>query len=163
LRSLRRSSRNLQLRRVCKIALRGAQTEHSFRAILRTRSTSSDRLFPEATLDFALIAAPVSRQQTVLHIAVEATVRPIADPSDIAVLHRIEVDVIDMTLEVRIVADCVLPKPSLPDARFAPPYLASRPQLRRRQHAGESALDLTPTSREIGIAGRQGPNGMEMV
>ena len=35
-----------------------------------------------------------------------------ANPSDISVLHRIEVDVIDVTLEVRVVADCVLPKPA---------------------------------------------------
>jgi hypothetical protein len=123
----------------------------------------SDRLLPESTLDFVLIATPVSRQQTVLHIAMEATVRPIANPSDITVLHRIEVKVIDVTLKVRIVSDCVLPKPSLPDPRFAPLYLAPRPQLRRRQLAGESAFDLAPASREIGLAGRQGPNGMEMV
>jgi hypothetical protein len=29
-------------------------------------------------------------------------------------------DVIDVTLEVGVVADRVLPKPSLPDSRFAP-------------------------------------------
>jgi hypothetical protein len=120
----------------------------------------SDRLLPESTLDFALIAAPVSRQQTVLHMAVEAAVRPVANASDITVLHRIEVNVIDVTLEVRIISDCVLPKTSLPDSRFTPPYLAPRPQLRRRQLAGESAFDLAPAFREIGIAGRQGPNGM---
>jgi hypothetical protein len=79
------------------------------------------------------------------------------------VLHRIEVNVIDVTLEVRIISDCVLPKPSLPESRFAPLYLTLRPQLRRRQLAGESAFDLAPAFREIGIAGRQGPNGMEMV
>jgi hypothetical protein len=73
-----------------------------------------NRSLPESALDLALIAAPVSRQQSILHMAVEAAVRPVANPSDITVLHRIEVDVIDMTLEVGIVSDCVLPKPSLP-------------------------------------------------
>jgi hypothetical protein len=34
-------------------------------------------------------------------------------------LHWIEVDVIDVTLEVSVVADCMLPKPSLPDSSFA--------------------------------------------
>src|SRR5262249_46469297 len=133
----RRSRRGGCCRRGCKIALRGARTRHGVRAILRTRSMPSDRLLTESTLDLALIAAPVSRQHTVLHIAVEAAVRPVANPSDITVLHRIEVDVIDVTLEVRIVSDCVLPKPSLPDSRFAPPYLAPRPQSRRRQLAGK--------------------------
>jgi hypothetical protein len=93
----------------------------------------------------------------------EAAVRPVANPSDIAVLHRIEVDVIDVTLEVRIISNSVLPEPPLPDSRFAPPDLAPRPQLRRRQLAGESAFDLAPASREIGISRRQGPNGVEMV
>ena len=39
-------------------------------------------------------------------------VRPVANPRDISVLHRIEVDVIDVTFEVLVVADRVLPKPS---------------------------------------------------
>jgi len=79
------------------------------------------------------------------------------------VFDRIEVDVIDVTFEVRIISDRMLPKPSLPDSRFAPPDLAPRPQLRGRQLAGESAFDLAPASREIGIARRQSPNGVEMV
>ena len=78
-------------------------------------------------------------------------------------LHRIEVDVIDVTLEVSVVADCMLPKPSLPDSRFAPLYLAPRSQLRRRQLAGKSAFDLPPAGGKIGIAWRQCPNGVEMV
>jgi hypothetical protein len=59
-------------------------------------------------------------------------------------LHWIEVNVIDMTLEVGIVADCVLPKPSLPDSRFAPSSLASRPQLSWSQSTGKCALNLAP-------------------
>src|SRR5215510_9510459 len=123
----------------------------------------SGSITPQIGLGSHAIATPVSRQQTALHIAVEATVRPVANASDISVFHRIEMNVIDVTLEVRIVSDCVFPKPSLPDSRFAPLYLAPRPQLRRRQLAGESAFDLAPASRELGIARRQGPNGMEMV
>jgi len=41
-------------------------------------------------------------------------------------LHQIEVDVIDVTLEVSVVADCMLPEPSLPDSCFAPLHLAPR-------------------------------------
>src|ERR1700733_10465313 len=93
----------------------------------------------------------------------ETAVRPVADPSDIPVLHRIEVDVIDVTLEVSVVADGMLPKPSLPDSGFAPLHLAPRPQLRRRQFAGKSAFDSAPACGKIGIAGRQCPNGMQMV
>src|SRR5215467_1903234 len=74
----------------------------------------------------------------------ETAVRPITDPRDVSMLHRIEVDVIDVTLEVSVVADCMLPKPSLPDSRFASLDLAPRPQLRCRQLAGKSAFDLPP-------------------
>src|SRR5437763_11292425 len=84
----------------------------------------------------------------------EAPVRPVEDPSHISVLHRIEVDVIDVTVEVRVIADCVLPKPSLPDSRFAPSYLGRRSQLSWSQSAEKSALELAPARREIGIARR---------
>src|SRR5262245_10221116 len=93
----------------------------------------------------------------------ETTVRPVTDPGDISVLHRIEVDVIDVAREIRVITDCMLPKPSLPDSRFASAYLAPRSQRCRTQPAGKSAFDLSPARCEIGIARRQCPNGMEMV
>jgi hypothetical protein len=54
-------------------------------------------------------------------------------PSHISALHRIDVNVVDVTLEVRVIADCMLPKSSLPDSRFAPSSLAPRSQLRSGQ------------------------------
>jgi len=45
--------------------------------------------------------------------------RPIADAGDQAVLDRIDIAVLDVAAEILIVADQMLPKPTLPDASFA--------------------------------------------
>jgi hypothetical protein len=73
------------------------------------------------------------------------------------------VDIIDVTIEVRIIADDVLPKTSLPNSRFAPSQLAPGSRFSWSRSAGKSTLDLAPACREVSIAGRQGPNRMEMV
>jgi hypothetical protein len=72
-------------------------------------------------------------------------------------------DIIDVTLEVGVVADGMLPKPSLSDSPFAPLQLAPRPQVRRRQLAGKSTFDLAQARGEVGVTGRKCPNRMEMV
>ncbi|HEV7601154.1 MAG TPA: hypothetical protein VGO49_13010 [Bradyrhizobium sp.] len=48
----------------------------------------------------------------------KAAVRPIQNAPDVSVLHRIEVNVVDMALEIGIVANGVLPIAALPDAFF---------------------------------------------
>ena len=55
-------------------------------------------------------------EQTALNIAMEAAMRPIDCPSDVAVLDRIEVNVVDMALQIGVISNCVLPVASLPDA-----------------------------------------------
>ena len=42
--------------------------------------------------------------------------RPITDTRDMSVLHRIEMDIIDMPGEIVLVANGVLPESPLPDA-----------------------------------------------
>ena len=44
--------------------------------------------------------------------------RPIAYARDVSVLHRIKVNVVNMTFEIRVVANGVLPIAALPDALF---------------------------------------------
>jgi hypothetical protein len=56
----------------------------------------------------------------------EAAVRPIGDPADMPMLHRIEVNVIDMTRQIGIIANRVLPVTSLPDALLSFSDLALR-------------------------------------
>jgi hypothetical protein len=48
----------------------------------------------------------------------EAGVRPIRRPRDQAMFDRIEVDVVDVVVQIRLVTDLVLPEPALPDAAF---------------------------------------------
>ena len=42
--------------------------------------------------------------------------RPVADPADETMLHRIEADVVDVARKIIIIADGVLPIVALPDA-----------------------------------------------
>ena len=54
----------------------------------------------------------------------KAAVRPIGDARDMAVLYRIEMGVVDMTLKIGVVSDCMLPITVLPDALLSFTYLA---------------------------------------
>jgi len=44
---------------------------------------------------------------------------PIVHLGDVAVFHRIEMDVVDMRLEVGVIADGMFPIPALPDIPLA--------------------------------------------
>ncbi len=44
--------------------------------------------------------------------------RPIGYAIDVAVFHRVEVDVVDVAFEILIISNRVLPVPALPDAFF---------------------------------------------
>ena len=84
-----------------------------------------------------------------------------------AMLDRVEVDVLDVPDQVVLVADRVLERPRLPDAPTPLGLLARRHALfdpaARQPLAGESRLDRRPPRREVAIARRQGPDGVEMV
>ncbi len=67
------------------------------------------------------IASPIRRKNALLNIAMEAAERPIAHPGDEAVLHRIEVNVINVPLQIRFITNCVLPIAALPDTFLALP------------------------------------------
>ena len=45
--------------------------------------------------------------------------RPIRYAVDVAMFHRVEVDVVDVSLEIFIIANCVLPVSALPYAFLA--------------------------------------------
>ncbi len=49
----------------------------------------------------------------------EAAERPIVHASDETVLHGVEVNAIDMPLQIRVIANGVLPVATLPDAFLA--------------------------------------------
>ena len=74
---------------------------------------------PKAPRDVANIATPVGRQQPARDITVKAAIGPVADPGGLSMLCRIAMNVIDMSSEVRVVADGVLPVAALPNSLFA--------------------------------------------
>jgi hypothetical protein len=77
----------------------------------------------ERSGDLLQITAPVGRKKPTFDETMKAAVRPIGDPRDFRVLHRIEVNVIDVAFKVGVVANGVLPKATLPAVRSsrAPP------------------------------------------
>jgi hypothetical protein len=77
------------------------------------------RSFSEGTCDVANIATPIGRHQSARDITVKAAIGPVADPGGVSMLYRIEMNVIDMSSEVDVVADGVLPVAALPNSLVA--------------------------------------------
>jgi hypothetical protein len=64
----------------------------------------------ERSGDILQITAPIGRKQPTFDEAMKTAVPPIHNARDFAVLHWIEVNVIDVAFEVGVVANGVLPK-----------------------------------------------------
>ena len=67
-------------------------------------------------MNIAKISSPIRGENSLLNEAVEAAVRPIGYAIDVAMFHRVEVDVIDVSLEILIISNRVLPVSALPDS-----------------------------------------------
>ncbi len=78
-------------------------------------------------------------------------------------LHRIEMQVIHMTHVIPLIPNRMLPKSPLPDTPLATPRPYKRTPFGFRKLPREPRLDQPPTIGEISIAGRQGPNAMQMI
>jgi hypothetical protein len=78
--------------------------------------------------------------------------RPIPDPRHQPVLDRVDVDVVDMTSEVAIVLNGVLPIAPLPDAAFSFGHTALGNSFAGRQPAREARFDQAPARGKIRIA-----------
>src|SRR5262249_42228881 len=99
------------------------------------------------------VPSPIGWKHALRHVTMKAAVGPVRNAADVSVLHRIEVSVINMPLEIRVVTDCMLPVSALPNSFFALDNLArrSRPCV---ETARETALDQIPACREVSIPGR---------
>ena len=62
------------------------------------------------------IARPIQQENSPLHVAAKRRMRPIAHARHVAVLHGIDVAILNVPGVIGIVADHVLPEPPLPDA-----------------------------------------------
>jgi hypothetical protein len=87
---------------------------------------------------------------------------PIRDTGYMSMRHGIKVDVVDMAREISVIANRVLPIPTLLDTLFALRRFAfrSRP---RFDPPGKPALDEAPSDGKIRIMLRQGPKRVEVI
>src|ERR1700735_5834088 len=92
----------------------------------------------------------------------KTAVRPVSRSGHVAMLNRIEVDVVNVPLEIGIIANGMFPIAPLPNTLLSFADLARRS--RSRTHATrETTLDQIPPHREIGIVLRKCPDRMDMV
>ena len=89
--------------------------------------------------------------------------RPIDDMLDQTVLDRIDMDVIDMTAQIRLITNPVLPKAPLPDAGLSMPDLARAARRRLGQAVRKVVLDKAPAKGEFVIPLRQPPQRMNVI
>ena len=93
----------------------------------------------------------------------DGRIGPILGAHDQPMLHRVEVAIVYMRNKVRVIADRVLPETPLPESLFALAPLALVRASVRRTMARKQGFDLFPPYREITVAGRQGPDRMNMI
>ena len=149
-----------------------APVSHSQKRCMTLRlCTLQDRMRLTAlTLFFRLMGhhpigrfpAPVGRQNTFSNKTMERRMRPVGDSRHQAMLHRIDMDVIDVIVEVAFVSDQMLPVAALPDAAFRFPDTRNRYMFSGRHKPGKFLFDQHPACREITIIPRQRPDSMQM-
>lgn len=89
--------------------------------------------------------------------------RPIRSPCRMTMLHRIEMDVIQVPLQITFIEDQSFSETSLPDTAFALAQPAGTDPLARRDLAGETCLDQHPAHGAIAIPLRQRPHGVHVI
>src|SRR5882672_7724953 len=83
------------------------------------------------------VARPILGIDAETYHSVKGRIRPVSHPRDMAVLYRIEMDVIDVAGKIVFIAQRMLPIASLPNATFASAGAACRHLLALRQVARE--------------------------
>jgi hypothetical protein len=89
--------------------------------------------------------------------------RPISNLGYIAMLHRIEMDIVHVPLEIGGVPDGVLPITPLPKPPFTARAFALRARCSLFKSARKSCLDQTPAQRVVVIPTRQRPQRMQVI
>ena len=72
------------------------------------------------------VPAPIRNEHASFDIAMKAAMGPIGYMGDVPVFHWIEMNVINMSFEIRFIANSVLPIAALPDALLSLGKLALR-------------------------------------
>ena len=89
--------------------------------------------------------------------------RPISDPRYIAMLDRIDMDIIDVTGEIIFITNGVLPITSLPYSAFALGGTAFGNPFASRNTARETRFDQPPAHGKVGIAVRLCPDRVKVI
>jgi hypothetical protein len=108
-------------------------------------------------------ATPVERQLSARDILVEAAMRAIANPGHLPMFDWIEVNVVNTSLQVVIIANGVFPISTLPNSPLTSANLARAALPFAGKPTRKSAFDRVPAYRKIGIALRQSPDGVQGV
>jgi hypothetical protein len=87
------------------------------------------------------ITSPIRRKQTSFDVTVKAAMRPIGYARNVSVLHRIEMNIVDMAFKVPVIANSVFSISTLPDAFFSFCNLAGRSCLRWIKTSRKATLD----------------------
>jgi len=99
--------------------------------------------------------------------SVECRIRPLLRFLCQTMLHRIIVDVLNVTIQIQLITKTMLPKPTLPNVTFsASPPRGTRQNSRFdacRYRPGKAGFDQTPARRKISIPFRQPPDAMKMI
>src|SRR6266702_5258483 len=90
-------------------------------------------------------------------------IRPVAHTRDQPVLERVDDAIFDMADIVGFIADQMLPEAALPNAAFGARLANGTETFLLRQCFGRATFDQPPAGREIAVAGRQGPDRMQMI
>ena len=125
-------------------------------------SRRAHRSLPKPPLNFFHVAAPVCGKQPTLDIAMKAAMRPVDNTRDMSVLDRIEMDIVDMALQIGIIANGVLPIATLPDTLLSLAHLACGSR-QGSKAAREAALDQAPAGGKISVSFRQCPNRVNVI
>jgi hypothetical protein len=96
-------------------------------------------------------------------IATIRGMRPILGLIHKPMLHRVEMDVIHMPLQIGLVADRMFPVTPLPDSTLAPFVSHTAAALVIRDAEAEIALDPLPAGREIRVSLRQPPDPVHVL
>ncbi len=108
-------------------------------------------------------ASPILRQVAAPDVRMKRRMRPILRLLHQPMFDWIEMHIIDMPLQINIIANLMFPETPLPDSLLALRSFAGRESFARRQCAGEQAFDQAPAPAEIGVTVRQSPYRVQVV
>src|SRR5262245_5257826 len=131
------------------------------------RRMGGAKRYPSSPPEIACLSCRIPRPILGVHTrqnhSVKRRIGPILHSRYMAVLHRIEVNVVGVALKIALVPYRVLPVSPLPNAPLILAVPAARNLLTLGQGSRELGLDQSPAQGEIGVSVGQCPDHMQML